>query len=130
MRVNNEDLLEIDGVRTPLSLAASVNMKPVWLGHIVNFSIQLKFIGAPAGSFKLQASDDKGRPNAASEAEQESSVVNWTDINDSTIGVSAAGDVMWQYQNVGFEWVRVVWTASGAGVVPVLTNARCKVKGV
>lgn len=129
MRVNNENLLEIDGVAAPIDLSTSQNLKPVWLGHIVNYSIQLVFTGTPAGNFKLQVSNDPGRPDASSEVEQSAAVTHWTDVVDSASTVSAAGDIMYDVINSGTEWVRVVWTATGAGTTPVLTHARCKVKG-
>lgn len=128
MRVNNEDLLEIDGVRNTVSLGANAVLKPIWLGHICNYAIQMTFTGTPNGTFKLQASNDQGRPNASSEAEQSAAVTTWTDISGSAQPISAAGDHMYQVENAGYTWVRVVYTYnSGTGTI---TAARCNVKGV
>lgn len=128
MRVNNENLLEVDGSPVSASLGANLNLKPIWLGHIANYSVQLVFTGTPNGNFKLQASCDPGHPNAASESEKYSNVSNWTDVADSSFTVSAAGDVMWDVQNTGYEWVRVVYTrVSSTGTI---TSGRAKVKGV
>ncbi len=127
-RVNNENLLLVGGVQQTTDMSSSFNMKPVWLGHIVNYSIQVVFTGTPGGNFTLQASCDPGHPNAASDAEKYADVVNWTTVADSAFTVSAAGDVMYNVQNTGYEWVRVVWTqTSGSGTI---TSARVKVKGV
>lgn len=124
MRIHNEDLLDDTG---PIDLSVAQELKPVWLGHIMHYSIQLQFSGSPAGSFKLQASNDEGRINASDSANQ-SPITHWTDIADSSVSVDEAGDCLWQVENVGYNWVRVVWTpTSGAGS---LTLARANVKGV
>lgn len=131
MRVQNQDLLEIDGSRATVSLAANANLKPIWMGHVINASIQLVFTGTPDGSFKLQVSNDPGSMHSASEAQQYAGLTNWTDVADSSQTISAAGNLAYELQNNGFEWVRVVWTASTAGSgTPTLTVARSKIKGL
>lgn len=130
MRISNNNLLVLDGVAVSTSLASSRNYKPIWLGHIMNFAVQCTYTGTPNGTFKLQGSNDVGQINAQSEAQQSTGVTHWTDIADSDIVVAAAGDFMVNYQNAGFTWVRLVWTAAGAGTTPVLTSARIMVKGL
>jgi hypothetical protein len=128
MRVNNDDLLVVDGVAQPTDMTSSITMKPQWLGHIANYSIQIFFTGSPTGTFKLQISNDTGTPNAQGDAKKYAGVTHWTDYDGSPLSVAAAGDVAWDVQNTGAEWVRVVYTpASGSGTI---TSARCKVKGV
>lgn len=125
MRIGNENLLDASGA---VSLASNQTLKPVYLGHILNYSIQLVFTGSPTGTFKLQASNDPGRPSGASDTEVQIGLSNWTDIADSTQAISAAGDHTWTVENAGYSWVRVVYTfASGSGS---LTSARCVVKGL
>lgn len=128
MRVANENLLVIDGAAATTSLGASLNMRPIWLGHIANYSIQIFFSGTPSGTFKLQISNDVGQPQASGDAQKYNGVSNWTDVADSSISVSAAGDVAWEVQNSGSEWVRVVYTRSAS--TGTITSARAKLKGV
>lgn len=128
MRIFNEDILEIDGVRTTPSMASSFTLAPIYLGHIVDYSIQLVFTGTPGGNFKLQVSNDPGRPNAASEAEQYAAVLNWTDVAGSAQTISAAGDHTWNVENAGYVWARVVWTQTSS--TGTLTSARVNGKGV
>lgn len=125
MRVKNEDLLDDSG---PVSLATSATLKPIWLGHISNYAIQLVFTGTPSGNFKLQASNDVGHINSASEDVQDNGLVNWTDIAGSAQTISAAGDHMWTVENAGYNWVRVVWTQTAS--TGTLTSAHAYVKGI
>ncbi len=128
MKINNENILVIDGVSTVPNLAASFNLKPIWLGHVAIAAIQVMFSGAaPTGSFKLQASCDAGNHRASGEANQYATVTNWTDVANSATAVSASGSVLWNIADPGYQWVRVVWTfTSGTGTV---SSARCTQKG-
>lgn len=110
------------------SLGASANLSAVHIGHVANFAIQLVWTGSPVGTFKLQASCDEGAPSANTTAVVTSGVSNWTDIADSSVSVFAAGDIMWNVENCGYNFVRVVWArTSGTGS---LTVARLNSKGV
>lgn len=123
MRIANEDLLN----GTLPDMVGSFNLRALWLGHICNYSIQLIFTGAPVGTFKLQASNDPGMPDGG-QTPQAANVTNWTDITGSPQAISAAGNIMWNVENAGYTFVRVVYTVtSGTGT---LTSARANVKGV
>ncbi len=123
MRVNNEDLLN----GQPLDLSVSQNLKPIWLGHIANYAIQLVFTGTPIGNFKLQACNDEADPRLPT-SDLLTKLVHWTDIADSAQAITAAGDHMWTVENAGYTWVRVVWTQTGG--TGSLDSARSYVKGV
>lgn len=135
MRIFNEDILSIDGVSSaPQSLAANFTSQPLYLGHVYAYAIQLTFTGTPDGAFKLQGSSDPGNPSQPYQAvpagtSQSSRVTHWTDLTGSAQSISAAGDLQWAVENPGYAWVRVVWTASGAGTSPVLATARINGKG-
>jgi len=123
MRISNENIQS-----AATDMAQSFNMRAIYLGHIAQYAIQLVFTGAPVGTFKLQCSNDAGKPNAESKAEQSASVVNWTDIASSSSAISVAGNITWNAENVGYLWVRVVYTrTSGTGSVTV---ANANMKGV
>lgn len=124
MRISNEDIL----TTATQSLDSSFNSRPIWLGHIAQYAIQLVFTGTPQGNFKLQASCDKGSINSQAKDSQDNGIVNWTDIDDSAQTISAAGTHMWNAENVGYQWVRVVWTQTGS--TGTLTSAKFMGKGI
>jgi hypothetical protein len=116
MRIGNDSI-----VLSSNDMSISLSGEAIWLGHISDFSIQLVFTGSPAGSFKLQCSNDKGGSPERPE------ITNWTDIAGSTQLISGAGDHVWNYENCGFRWVRFVWIpTSGSGLINV---ASMNVKG-
>lgn len=124
MRIANENLIP-SGAQ---DMSTSFDLAPVYLGHIVNYSIQLVFTGSPVGTLSLQCSNDPGFPTGNSPVVQSSNVTNWTIITGSSQAISAAGNVVWNVENAGYTWVRVDYVAtSGAGS---LTSARTNVKGV
>jgi len=125
MRVKNENLL----TTATLTLASSQNLRPVWLGHIALFSVQLVFTGTPDGAFKLQGSNDVGSIDAADLDNQDNGLTNWTDITNTSTNISAAGSLLYNIPDSGYAWVRVVWTANSGGTTPLLTSARAYVKG-
>lgn len=128
MNIHNEDILDIDGVPSTPDLNASVNLKPCYLGNVEMAAIQITFTGsAPTGSFKLQASCDQGHPSASIESLQYADVSHWTDVANSSQAVTAAGSVLFNIVDPGYNWVRVAWTfTSGTGNV---TIARINTKG-
>lgn len=123
MRVVNDDL-----VLSGTNMNTDITSDPIWIGHIINYSIQLVFTGAsPTGTFKLQASLDAGQPQNPVEANRDTGITNWTDIAGSSQAISAAGNHMYTVENAGYQWVRVVWTAGVS--VGTLTSARFFAKG-
>ncbi len=124
MRINNENLLDSVGT----GLGADWTSEVLYLGHVSQYSIQLVFTGTPSGTFKLQCSNDAGHPNAQSKVEQSADVINWTDIAGSSQVISAAGDLTYNAENVGYNWVKVVWTRTAS--TGTLTSVRANVKGV
>jgi hypothetical protein len=124
MRIANINLLEDDGA---VDLSADWESEPIWLGHIIDYAVQLVFTDTPNGTFKLQASNDPGECVNPTKSTQDAKVENWTDVAGSEQAVSANGDILWTVQNAGYQWVRVVWTnSSGNGS---LDSARANVKG-
>jgi hypothetical protein len=123
MRIGRDDLT-LDGT----NMAVNITSEPVYLGHICNYSIQLVFTGSPGGNFKLQMSNDEGNPSAPKESDRDFKITNWTDIADSAVTISAAGDLAYNYRDAGYRWVRVLWTqTSGSGT---LVSAVFNVKGI
>lgn len=127
MRIAN-DSLAVSNVEAPFDMASSFVTDGFYLGHIAYFSIQAFFTGSPTGNFTLEASNDKGIEDRTSGGWSAAGVSNWTTVADSAFPVTAAGDVMWDVQNVGYRWVRVRWTwTAGSGSV---TSIRANAKGI
>lgn len=109
-------------------MANTITSDPIWLGHIANYSLQLVFTGSPTGTFKLQISNDLGRPTAGDDGDRDYGITNWTDMTNSSQTISAAGNHAYDVQNAGHRWVRLVYTPSGGS--GTMTVYRFNAKGV
>lgn len=72
-------------------------------------AIQITITGTPNGSFSLQASCDpfeSGVPGYPS---------NWTPIAGSSQSVAAAGSIMWNIIDPGYNWIQILYTDSSGG---------------
>lgn len=108
---------------------ATINSSPMQLLDSFIYSLQIFFTGTPAGSFKLQASDDPAAA-AVSNFNKTSLPTNWSDVANSSITVSAAGNVMWDYSWPGYNWVRAVYTdTSGGTSTAIITSSTFNAKG-
>lgn len=112
----------------------TINSQAMQLENMFGYAIQVVFTGTPTGSFKLQSSCD-----AVTRASQvfgpNGAVIytptNWTDITDSPFAVTAAGSTEWNVTDVGYNYVRVVYTdTSGGSSTAIITSATFNGKGM
>lgn len=111
------DTLIPDGT---VSLSTGWESEPLYLDEIALLSLQVIFTGSPVGSFRLQCSGDrynKTNPPA-----------NWTEVEGSTVAITEAGDITWNFEGVGFNWLKIIYTYTGGS--GTLTSAQYNGKGV
>ena len=127
MRIANIDL--ING--TTVTLNANANLDAVNVASILFASIQLTVTATVNGTFKLQKSDDPANTQAYGQYQGAAVVpTRWSDISGASTAVSAAGTIAFDLSNIGYTWVRVVFTdASGSTSTGQLTVARMTLKG-
>lgn len=113
-------------------LNATRNSQAIQVYNVLNYAIQIVFTGTPTGNFKLQASNDSAiNAIASGNYLPPNAPVNWTDIANSTFTVSAAGSVMWNFDDPGYNWVRVVYTdTSGGTSTAIITSSVFNGKGI
>lgn len=108
-------------------LNTTVNSAPVPLYQTWFYAVQVVFTGVPTGSFSLQGSCDP-IPQARVE---EITPTNWSTIVNSTTAVTAPGNLMWNISEIGYNYVRVVYTdTSGGTSTAIITVATFNGKGV
>lgn len=100
------------------SMAANVTSEVIDLNQVVVYAIQAVWTGGTAdGTLKLQLSNQIVSPTPAT-SNPGSLVTQWTDYTGSSTVVAGAGDFMWNCNNPGYRWVRLVFTrGSGTGTL-------------
>lgn len=96
--------------------------KAFHVGEVAMYSIQIKCLSG-AADVELQASNDAGNPNSPVNREG-LGIENWTTINGSSQSITSGDDLMYDVDDLGYKWIRVV--ASGMGSL----TARINTKGV
>lgn len=112
MRTVNKQL----STSQPLNVSSNSQYQP--LKSIYTYSIAAIITGTPTGSIKLQASNDpETNDTQVNSTGLAPSVApsHWADITDSTFAVAASGEVMWNVNAVGYNYVRVSYTDTSGG---------------
>lgn len=94
------------------TLGATFNSGSLRVADHVLVNIYLKWAGStPVGSFKIQVSNDS-----------DDTPSNWEDLSGTTVAVTNDGSNMWNINNTGFRWMRIVYTrTSGSATISVAT---------
>lgn len=78
--------------------------------------------GTAAGALKLQASNDISTANNLA---IDQAPIHWNDIPNSSQTVTAGASVLIPSMEIGYRWIRAVWTPSaGAGNITVSLYAQ------
>jgi hypothetical protein len=91
-----------------------------------NITIQAVWSGAPVGDFKVQISNDIVEENTLRGADPASNVINWSDYTGSIQAAGgSSGNWMWLDKNIGYHWIRLVYTrTSGTGTLTATFNGK------
>ena len=122
MRVfNNKIAVNVD-------ISASYVSQYVPLRSIVMYSVAAIITGSPNGTIKLQASNDPEtndtQTNTTSGLPPAVGPTNWVDIANSTFTINSAGETMWNVRDPAYNYVRVVYTGTGAAAMSIIVNAK------
>lgn len=115
-------------ISTAVALNANSNSTYVPLKNIIMYSIAAIITGTPTGSLKLQASNDPETNDSVPLSG--APPTNWTDVANSTVAVSAAGNTMWNVADVAYNYVRVIYTDSSSGASTAVMTIVFNGKGV
>lgn len=101
------------------------------LRNIVLYSISAIITGTPAGSIKLQASNDPETNDTqynSGNKPPSTAPTNWVDIANSSFSLSSAGETMWNVSAAGYNFVRIVYTDTSGGtstaVMKIIFNGK------
>lgn len=105
---------------TSASMIATIDSIGIDTNQQVGGAIQAVWSGNPNGTLKIQVSND----NVLSYT----NVINWTDYTGSSQSLTgSSGNFVWNLLNMGYRWIRLVYTfSSGSGTL----NAVYSGKGV
>jgi hypothetical protein len=121
-------------ISTNVALNANVNGPYIQLKNIFMYSIAAIVTGVPTGTISLQASNDPEtndtQTNVAAGQAPAVGPSTWVTIDDSSFSLTSAGTTMWNVRDVGYNYVRVVYTDSSGGASTATMTVIFNGKGV
>ncbi len=102
------------------SASLSANGSAIDASFIIYGSCQVVATGAPAGTVKVQASNDK--PLAYNLMET-FTPTNWSDVSGLTVNVTTSGAYLIPKFDVSYQWIRAVYTSTATGAQTITTVA-------
>lgn len=91
-------------------MSGNVTSPSQQLTFMVACCIQAVFTGTPVGTLILQVSNDN---------------TNWTTYTGSSATVNGAGNFAWLLADIGYPWIRIVYTAgSSTGLLNISVNGK------
>jgi hypothetical protein len=120
-------------ISTNVAMNANSNSPYIPLKNIFMYAMAAIVTGTPTGTIKLQASNDPEtndtQTNSTTNTPPSVAPVNWVDIANSSFSLSSAGETMWNVHDVGYNYVRVVYTDSSGGASTATMNIIFNGKG-
>lgn len=117
-------------IQTNVLLNVNVTGPAVPLKNIFLYTIAATITGTPTGSLKLQASNDPETNDAMPLGVPEPLPINWADITNSTFAETVAGVTMWNVREIGYNYVRVIYTDASGGTSTARMSVVINGKGV
>ena len=128
MRVYNKQIM----TNQPLNVSFNSPFSP--LKSIILYTMAFNVTGTPNGTVKLQASNDPEtndtQYSAVTNLPPTQVPVNWADIENSTFVLTASGTTMWNVRDIGYNYVRVVYTDSSGGTSAATVSIVLNCKGI
>jgi cytoskeletal protein RodZ len=90
-------------------LNANINGVSQELQFVAMAAIQVTISGTPTGTFSLQSSCDPVNTG------QTQWPINWTTISGTSTSVTASGNIVWNLNFTGYNWVRIQYSDSSSG---------------
>lgn len=93
-----------------VSMAESFESDPIDILHFKEYSASFFFTGSPAGTLKIQISNDTPNTAAAN--------TSWIDLENSSSTIAAAGSIVYEVTEANTSYIKFVFTrTSGTGVM-------------
>jgi len=108
---------QVNFTAIPLQPATTVTSAAIPAVNLFYCSAQASVVGAGSGTLKLQASNDD------TNGESNTVPTNWSDIPLATVSVTGAGAFLIPKIDLCYQYVRLVYTNTGAGTINVVFKA-------